>query len=416
VLAAFAGAWARDALRTVNHADDDDPGAPRRIAYLDAFAGAEYAFGVGDPGRQGPSRAVAGARAVLEAAPEHAVAVLVEEDPALLARFRAELEASGWGARIRATDDPSVLAPGEIALVEADFRNVADVLLAFAEPTRALLWMAPPSARRLPWTLVEAVLGDPATDLLLRFPAADYEKQGKFTGPLADLPPFARRIVEGCSALLGDAKSEWVVRWRAAERESGVERALEGVVERFRGRLEGAADARVLKAARVAAADDAVPAHLFLAASEPAAALALNAAVQGAGLADQAAAVLLPPPPEPAEPPPAQVLDLFGGAEPAPEPPRRPDPAAAAELLAERHRGATLPLRDVLAGLIDSDLMPDEVRAALGVLKKAGRAVYRSLSHPDAVVIFPEEPVVRAPRRPRRAAPPGPDDLFGADE
>lgn len=414
VLAAFAGAWARDAAHAVAHADEDEA-APRRIVYLDAFAGAEYVFGVGDPARQGPSRAVTAARAVLDAAPEHARAVLVEEDPALLARFRAELEAAGWGDRIRATDDPSALAPGEVGLVEADFRNVADVLLAFPEPTRALLWMAPPSARRIPWSLVEAVLGDAGTDLLLRFPHTDYEKQGKFSGPLADLPPFARRIVEGCSGLLGDARHEWVFAWRAAEREGGAARALEGVVERFRARLERAAEGRVLKTARVAAGDDDVPAHLFLAASEPAAALALNAAVQGAGLADRAAAVLLPPPAEPAEPPPAQPLDLFGAiADAPPEPARRPDPAAAAELLGERHRGQTLPFREVLAGLIDSDLTPDEVRGALGVLKKAGRAVYRSLAQPDAVVIFPEEPVIREPRR-RRSKAPDAGDLFGGE-
>ena len=398
VLAAFAGAWARDAARVA--AEED---GPRGIVYVDAFAGAEYVFGVGDPGRQGPSRAVAAARAVLEGAPEHARAVLVEEDPGLLARLRAELEDAGWGARIHA--DPARLGPGEVALVEADFRNVADVVLAFAEPTRALLWMAPPSARRLPWPLLEAVLGDGGTDLLLRFPHTDYEKQGKFTGPLADLPPFAKRIVEGCSALLGDARHEWVFAWRAAEREGGG--ALEGVVERFRARLERAAEGRVLKGARVAPAADAAAAHLFLVASEPAAALALNAAVQGAGLADRAASVLLPPSTEPPAPPPA--LDLFGAPEPAAEPLRRADPAAAAVLLAERHRGQSLPLRDVLAGLTDSDLTPDEVRGALGVLRKEGRAVYRSLAHPDAVVIFPEEPVVRAPRRRRASDAP---DLF----
>ena len=413
VLAAFAGAWARDAARAAARAEEDEPGAPGRIVYVDAFAGAEYSFGVGDPGRQGPSRAVAAVRAVLDAAPELASAVLVEEDPALLARFRAELEGIGWGDRVRDAGDPAALAPGEVGLVEADFRSVADVLLAFPERTRALLWMAPPSARRLPWTLVEAVLGDPAIDLLLRFPHADFEKQGKFSGPLADLPPFAKRIVEGCSALLGDARHEWVFGWRAAEREGGAAQALEAVLERFRARLEKAAEGRVLKAARVSAGEDAVAAHLFLVSSEPAAALALNAAVQGAGLEDRAASVLLPPSPEPVEPPPDQMLDLFGEPQSAPEPSRRADPLAAAELLARHHRGQTLPFREVLAGLTDSDLTQDEVRGALALLKKEGRAVFRSLAQPDAVVIFPEERVVRQPRARGRRGVPGAGDLFG---
>ena len=402
VLAAFAGAWARDAER-------GDSGACRRIVYVDAFAGAEYSFGVGNPGWRGPSRAVAAVRAVLDAAPELASAVLVEEDPALLARFRAELEGIGWGDRVRDVDDPAALAPGEVGLMEGDFRNVADVLLAFPEPARTLLWMAPPSARRLPWPVVEAVLGDPGIDLLLRFPHADFEKQATFSGPLADLPPFARRIVEGCSSLLGDARHDWVFGWRAAEREGGVAQALEGVLDRFRARLERAAGGRVLKDARVVAGENAVAAHLFLVSSEPSAALALNAAVQGAGLQDRAASVVLPPPLDPAGPPPAPVLDLFG----EPEPSRRADPAAAAELLAGRHRGQTLAFRDLLAGLTDSDLTPEEVRGGLALLKKEGRAVFRSLAQPEAVVIFPTEPAVRHPPRRGRREVPGAGDLFG---
>jgi hypothetical protein len=410
VLAGFAGAWARDAARLAARAD----GEGERIVYLDAFAGAEFAFGMGDPGRGEPSRAVAAARAVLEGAPERGRAVLVEEDPALLARLRAELEGAGFGDRLRAGDDPP--EPGTIALVEADFRNVADVLLAFAEPTRSLLWLAPPSARRLPWTLLEAMLGDPATDVLLRFPHADYEKGGAFTGPLADLPPYARRIVEGCSALMGDGRHEWVSVWRAAARSAGPREALDATLARFRARLDAHAGERVVKEARAAAAADVLPAHLFLAAAEPASALALNAAVQGAGLADRAASPV-PVVAEPEAPPPARELDLFG---PPPataaEAPPRPASADTAELLAGRHRGATLPLRAVLTALADTDLTHDEVRRALGVLRREGRAVYRSLAHPDAVVIFPEEAVLPAPRRKRRTEPPGSGDLFGPEE
>ncbi|HYW07660.1 MAG TPA: hypothetical protein VE913_11930, partial [Longimicrobium sp.] len=100
----------------------------------------------------------------------------------------------------------------------------------------------------------------------------------------------------------------------------------------------------------------------------------------------------------------------------APDAPPRPAPADTAELLAGRHRGATLPLRAVLIALADTDLTQDEVRRALGVLRREGRAVYRSLTHPDAVVIFPEEAVVPAPRRKRRIEAPGSGDLFGPEE
>jgi hypothetical protein len=96
-----------------------------------------------------------------------------------------------------------------------------------------------------------------------------------------------------------------------------------------------------------------------------------------------------------------------------PEPFAPRGPRAAAELLAGRHRGQTLPFRDVLAGLTDSDLTQDEVRGALALLKKEGRAVFRSLAQPDAVVNFPEERVVRQPRPRGRREVPGAGDLFG---
>jgi hypothetical protein len=142
-----------------------------------------------------------------------------------------------------------------VGLVEADFRNVADVVLALPESVRALLWMAPPSARRVPWALIEAVLGDPAIDLLLRFPTPTSRSRRSSAAPSPTFRRSQSASWKAAPSLLGDARHEWVFGWRAAEREGGRGRALEGVLERFRTRLEWAAEGRVLKGARVAAGE-----------------------------------------------------------------------------------------------------------------------------------------------------------------
>ena len=102
----------------------------------------------------------------------------------------------------------------------------------------------------------------------------------------------------------------------------------------------------------------------------------------------------------------AGALDLFALA-PQPEPePRGPDLVAFADDLHARHIGAKVPADALLAGAADG-LTPDQVRAALASLKRAGRVSYRSLDAAGAEVEFLAEPRVSAPRprKPRTPAP-----------
>lgn len=363
------------------------------VCYVDAFAGAEWVFGMGDPGRGDGSRAVSAVLAAVEAG---AGCVLVEEDPALLARLRLDLRRRAPGLPLRDDIGPAGLAAGEVALLEADFRNVADLVAALPEGARMLLWAAPPAARRLPWPLLHALLADPAAELLLRFPTADFLKQGALGGPLADLPPFARRLVEGCSALLGDPRHGWIAPWRATQRTYGEHAALEEALEGFTGRLRAAAGERLVKPVHLPGGE-----RLILVTGSPAAALALNGAVVDAGVA---------PVPADQEDTAARTLDLFPDAARAAL--ARLDPAPAlAEHWLERHRGETVPLRTLMAGIATTGATSDDVRRALARLRRSGHAVYRSLRVAEAAVVFPETP--SPPAGPRRAPrPAGSGDLF----
>ncbi|HEU0051872.1 MAG TPA: hypothetical protein VFQ39_01800, partial [Longimicrobium sp.] len=274
LLARFAAAAARVEA-------EGETEAPHFV-YVDAFAGAEFAFGTGVArATEDETRSGAVVRAV-ETVDAAANCVLVEEDPAHLQRVYACLEKSGAEERVRGTKELATLAPGEIALVESPFRAVADGVAAYAGgAARSLAWLAPPAARELPWTALRAMLSIARGDLLVRLPVTDWEKQARFNVPLSDMPPFARRIVDGCSAMLDDAKHEWLPAWRAAERESGLSGGVETIATRFSRLLEHAAVGRTVRHLQLSPSGDAGPvAHLFLVTSDPLAALELNAAVR----------------------------------------------------------------------------------------------------------------------------------------
>jgi hypothetical protein len=273
VLAGCVGAWARSASRPTAEGGGDTP----RLLYVDAFAGAELQFGTG-VSRAGDeeTRAAAAVRALAEADGAATVhAVFVEEDPAHLQRIYADLESVAGGERLRATRDFAILEPGEATLVESDFRGPAAEIGRFAIGARALLLMAPPAARKLPWEVLRPFVTAPNADVLIRVPHADFEKQSRHTGTLADLPGFARTIVEGASAMLDDAKHAWLLAWRTAAR-GGIPAAMDDVLGRFARLLESAAPGRIVKPATLQSGGAAT--YLFLVTSDPELALAFDEA------------------------------------------------------------------------------------------------------------------------------------------
>lgn len=333
--------------------------------------------------------------------------VLVEEDPGLLARIEGELARAG--RRAHRTDDPGSCAPGEVVLVEAAFDAVLDRLLPAVDDAPALFRLAPLSARSLPWSALERVLARPAADLLLRLPADDFARVGRFAGPVADLPPHLRRTAGGCSALLDDPRHGWIAAWRAADGAGGADQALLAVAERLRERVGAAVPGvppRVVAVGRV---------PLLALVRDHAVLLELNGALRDAGVAvEPSLPIAVPEPREDAAP--DAPLDLFP-LPPPPEPdpgPRAPDPAALAELLHARHAGDIVPLTALAASLADSGLATEDLHAALRQLKRTGRAAYRALNDDGAEVDFLVDPAPSNPRRHRaaRTRPPAPPDLF----
>lgn len=415
-LAEWADAVARElrARRAAPPAEDGAEPAPFRAAYVDAFCSSGGRHVLAGPGRsEAAGSAVRGVRALDRLAerapgaraPLHTAAVLVEADPAEVERLERDLERAGAGHRVRRTGDPAEPAPGGVALLHAEWAEAAERVARFAAGAdRALCFLAPPAPGKLPLASLRPLLALPRADLLLAFPHADLRKLARWSGsPVADLPAHARQLVEGYSALFGEARYEWLSLWRDAEREEGGRAAEARLAEHWGARLAEAAGRPVRYVAVHFSDEPGDSLHLFLAA-DPLRALALNQALRGAELDD--GAVLdrrfrAGPGGEPEE---AGVLELFGpgpGDGPAaPAGARPPELALLSRTLRERFRGRTVAYGEVLGGLADTDLTPDEVRRAMAPLKRTGEAVYRSLS-PEAEVAFPETPV--PPARPRRA-------------
>ncbi|MFL5382115.1 MAG: hypothetical protein ACJ8GN_06340 [Longimicrobiaceae bacterium] len=413
VLAAAVAAWAR---REPAEDASSAGGAPRRV-YVDAFAGAELQFGTGvlrEPGE--PTRADAAVRALdgARAGPApRPVALFVEEDPAHLQRIYGELEDAIGGERLRATRDFASLEEGEASLVEAPFAAVAADVARFAAGADAFFWLAPATARALPWQSLEPLLAVPGATLLIRFPDADFEKQARHAGPLADLPGFARRIVEGCSSLLADPKHAWLSAWRADARE-GMDTAMAGVLERFGALLARAAGERRVEPIALEAADGART-WCFVVTSDAAVARAVDGEVPAAAEgerevttpeADASSTVE-----EEREAPgrePAAVPEIPGRAL---QPRRRgrkagvtATEAADASAVPEPVPAPAVPAEDAPAAEV-LDLFTDDVASAPS-------GPVRHLRRDGSEIVFPAEPV---PRSRRAKATPG-DGFFAPDE
>jgi hypothetical protein len=405
IAGSYAGRWARAQVRPAEL--EGEATEPPPAWFVDAFAGADL--------QRGALRGVAVEAAGLASirAMAHSVdrirVLLADEDPGLLIRLEDELDRLGVGGRVRRTRDVASIQPGEIGLVEASFASLSAGLVDAMGDSAALVRLAPLSARALPWTALQPIASRAETELLLRFPAEDFHKQARVTGPIADFPPNIRRLVEGCSALLGDGRHGWLAAWRDAVRRDGADAAVDAVMDRYRELVVGAGEGRIVRAQRLDGAPG--PVHLLLGTCNPAHVLELNGAIADGG-ADPLPPAITPamapePEPEAAEAPIA--LDLFLVPPPPVKPkPRGPDIRAVADDLHAHHRGSLVTYPDMLATLADSGLTPEQVREALSILKREGRAAYRSLDAAAAEIDFLLEPAAPAPprkKKPRKAAP-----------
>jgi hypothetical protein len=263
-VARYAGRWARSVARPAS-ADEDRPEPPAPW-FVDGFAGADLQRAALRGATIQPAALLA-VQALDEAAGGRARIVLLDEDPGLIARLGEALDDIGAGERVRVSPDPSGAEPGEILLVEASFASHAHRLAQRIGDEPALVRLAPLAARTLPWSALEPIVDLGGTDVLLRFPREDFEKQARFTGPLADLPPHLRRVVEGCSQFLSDERHGWLLPWRQAQRASGPDAALATVIERMQALLATTGGERITHTLRIDGKTGSV--HLLL--STPAA-------------------------------------------------------------------------------------------------------------------------------------------------
>jgi hypothetical protein len=320
--------------------------------------------------------------------PEGAQALLFQEDPVLAAQLRA-------------------LVPGSVAeVIEASFAEGTSLVAerAAAVPN-SLVILNPAAPGHLPLDAIRMLAAIPSVDLWIRFPHGDLGKLARFRStPMADLPPYARRIVEGYGRLLNDPRGSWLAEWRRAEAEQGSRVAEQGVARRFNECLAGAAEGKTMKNLDLDQTDTG-PLYLACVTSDPMRALVLNVMVEKMGLSEQVRwaagrfrrlRLSLPPVAEP--------LDFFagGGATTSATLEYELADDALAGAIGSHFLGRTVSLGDVVRELLVMDVLPDDVRSALRLLRHGGRAVYRSLKTSAAEITFPALPV--APRARVRSA------------
>lgn len=361
LLRRYAEQWSARAVRGLSVLED--PALPPELIFLDPFAGRDHPLPAGAAGC-GPIVAAAlgrGERAGVRA-------LLLDEDPVKVEWLAAALRDLG--------------AAG-VQPAEGSWDGVAGL-----ESARELLALLdPPAARMLPLDSLRPLLGHGGAELLIRFPVHEIRRLAQYPGStLADLPPYARRVVEGISAMLGDGRDGWAFTWRQVV-ESGGERAAEArIVAEYAERLR-AAGAPLAHVLPLAGLESSPPEYLLLVSPDPSRALFLNELVFA--LRNEGRL----PWPETDSPlvryEQSGELQLFGRREGGATRERIVDRVALAHGLAERFAGRTVPYGAVISAHLDTELFTDDLRRALGDLRRDGRALYRSLSHPAAEVAFP---------------------------
>ena len=317
--------------------------------------------------------------------------LLFEEDPLAMARLRATLDAAGWGRRIRQgipEPQPTEWETGEIWLISEPFASVVDRVVAELTEAEIFCFADPPAPGKLSLTAVRA-LRENGAELFTVFPSAPLERLERVADfPLADLPPPARRSVESVSAALGDERHGWFVSWRDALRSGGAEAAEATVLERYEAALLKFSPPATLRSESLVIPGARWRLHLFLLTAEPERVLLLNRTVRAARMRGEAAwsedhgrFVVEEE---------SGVLELFATPGGPPSRTRRVDLAAVAHAISTEFAGRSVPFRDVLGFLAQTQLFSEEVRRAMSLLRKERRARYRSL-HPDAEVSFAEK-------------------------
>jgi hypothetical protein len=366
----------------------DDAAAPPPLLLVDAFAGAAH----GEPeGRPLPLRArVAGA-----GAGRTARVLLLEEDPVRVEWLRQVVGG--------APGQPEGGA-GEVTVAEGGLSELAAMLPA-AEAADPVVLLDAPSARALPLDAVLALAQGAGAELIVRLPVVELRRLERFRAlPLADLPPYARRIVDGWSEMAGTRRHDWFLGWHGAPRRAGEEAAVRAVADAYAAALRERLRGRIVRRAEVLRDEGEPPDHLVHVASSGEQPLTMNRvlhALRGEGVLPWPAAgdglVRYQDP---------GLLELFAGASGAPPGGaariRAVDTPALAQRLALEHAGRTVGYDLVLGGLAESELFVEDVRAALLALRREGRARFRTPLHPATEVAFAEAGSAVAPGAGRR--------------
>jgi hypothetical protein len=399
----YLGIWSRDvaAGRPPGDAEprpvlvDVSDDGPTRVSSV-AAAG-------GGPAHPLPSRL----GALTDSAALRTAVVALREDPAAAAAAHAALLAAGWSERARrvAEGGPADgIEAGRAYVWEAGLAAAAPALGPLLEPaTDVLVHAAPAGPAALPFASLRPLLDRPAADLLLRLPIDDLDRLARYRAtPVADLPLLQRRLAEAYSSMLGDARWEWLALWRGAMAAGGAAAARARVAEHFRVRLAEAAPGAVVRRFVIPLGEPvggtAGPGelHLVLVTCEPERILDLNLILLDLREAGRIPWVEPTDPSVRLENP--GILDLFDGrAAPTGDSDavegfgprvRRVDIPALAHRLEAEFANRSLPLREVMARLALTDLLPDEVRQALRLLRRQGRAAYTSLRSADDPIHF----------------------------
>lgn len=340
-------------------------------------------------------------------------AVLIEMHKRPFAELQESLRDAGLGGRVRQTTDFAALRPGEIAVVNDDWRSLVDALVAYTETgyTFALYLLDPYGPMAIPLRYASRIVNSPRHDVIINMPYQDLLKK---TGLLkkGELSPAEQEICDHYDRMFGGQQ------WRAiaqnhlalgdlsAANPQALERATtleEDLAECYRDALLRADPALSVKKVKLHFPDrQRTMYYLYLTTHDATDALEMNKILHEAGQHEHELRERLKQATK------VRSSGMVGtlphmDAIPFALPPRpeeqRPDLADVGERIVRLLDGRRLERPQIYQALADDIYFAGEINRALTQLKREGRAHYEGGQRDKGVVISIGRAVPATPRR-----------------
>ncbi len=308
--------------------------------------------------------------------------ILIEEDSNNFKALLETLNRCGYQDRVKQTANLHELKPGDIAVINADYREFIEQILDFTKRpyTWSFYFLDPYGPKGIPFDIVSRVISQEKVDTIINLPYQDLHKK---TGSAAKETPHPGHIphLQYYDAMYGN--NGWrKIAQRYDRNEINTEEMEHELVELYRKVLhEHDNDVALKRIPLKFPSLERTMYYLFLTTHDGTGALKMNEILDDAKISEYDHR-------EKVKSERTQQMSLFGQEVKDPSRPQQAeyDIDQIADTIYQLCKGETITYKTVLARLADTTYYLEHIKQAMANLKRARKCSYKNLSHKELIV------------------------------